>query len=227
MCGIFGIVSKSTVQPKRFRALAEENLARGNLAFGCLTADYANGSWQTTVKRFVEPFRSEMAQLGGVSTALGHIRAPTAGQTDDIAEIHPFHVDNLYLAHNGLLLNDTEFPEWRLNAAVSVDSQVILGGIYANREQGIAAAIKTTVASLEGQQACWLWDGQQAAIYLWRVMSPIYVLSDNDRFIFSSVKVRPEMALLSEGVIYCLPDGCLNLEEVGNFPYHSPYLVRK
>jgi len=226
MCGIFGIVSKTAVQPQQFRSLAEANRVRGNLAFGCLTAESSGGSWQTAVNRFAEPFRPEMVQLGDVPIALGHIRAPTAGQTKETAEIHPFHVDGLYLAHNGLLLNYADFPEWRLNPALSVDSQVILGGIHANREQGITAAIKTTAARLEGQQACWLWNAQNSALYLWRVMSPIYVLSSENQFTFSSIKVDPDMTLLTEGVVYYLPEGRLDLEEAGSFPYHSPYLIK-
>ncbi|MFZ0544385.1 MAG: hypothetical protein WAM60_03040 [Candidatus Promineifilaceae bacterium] len=225
MCGIFGIVSKTAVNPQQFRLMAEANKQRGNLAFGVLTAENGRENSPVTVSRYPDPFRPEMVQFGDVRVALGHIRAPTAGQTRNTAELHPFSADNLYLAHNGLLLNYTAFPQWRLNSAVAVDSQVILGGIYANREQGITAAIEMTVAQLEGQQACWLWSAEEAALYLWRIMSPIYALTNDDQFLFSSIKIAPEMTLLSEGIVYRLENGRTELEEVGKFAFDSPYLI--
>lgn len=225
MCGIFGIVSKSQGQPEPFCRLAELNRQRGNLAFGYLTGREVNGRWDFRVFRHARPFEANLVHIEQAQVALGHIRAPTGGQSQDVAEVHPFETEAAWLAHNGLLLNHTAFPDWRINRTIQVDSQVILGGIqhYLSHGLPITQAIQSAVEQLDGQQACWLWHRPQNLLYLWRVMSPIYIARRADEFIFSSVKNDELHTLLPEGIIYQLEPRALAFTDVRRFAFYSPY----
>src|SRR5215475_13028569 len=99
MCGIFGIITKhGTVDPLSFASLGQANTIRGNRGFGGIVI--ANGSLSTY--RYPQPFDEQKVELEGVQTALGHVRAPTGGQSDRLDEIHPFETSDLLLAHNGI-----------------------------------------------------------------------------------------------------------------------------
>jgi asparagine synthetase B (glutamine-hydrolysing) len=152
-----------------------------------------------------------------------------------VEDVHPFAVEDMYLAHNGLLLNHQQFPMWQLFPGSEVDSQYILGGIQAHQRQGLptVAAICATVSQLEGQQACWLWSQEDRALFLWRVMSPIYYSLTNVSFSFSSSRYQLTCAersvrietLLPEGVIFRLNPFTLTFEQVATFSYYSPYRI--
>ena len=221
MCGIFGILTTPAerVNTAVWAALGQANSQRGNLGFG---AWLGNGQ----AYHYPHPFDPTKIPVETASIALGHIRAPTSGQTGNPAELHPFHQGDLWLAHNGLLLNHRAFPAWHLQPEVNVDSLTILGGIVAHlATHDLPDAICQTVGQLEGQQACWLWDAAQQHLYLWRVMSPIYVQSTPTSFIFSSLKPPnvSDLTLLTEGQLYRLRYPALKLETAGSFPYYSPY----
>jgi len=222
MCGIFGIVTRTEVNPGLFQALGERNTARGNRAFGALTFD---GS-RCAVTRRLGPFDPTQVDVKGAKMVLGHVRAPTDGRADDPQAVHPFETHALWLAHNGLLLNHADFAHWRIESHPNVDSTVLIGGIQRALDEGqpIMAAIQRTVEALDGQQACWLWHKPDQLIYLWRVMAPIYWQKDADRLTFSSVRSGdPGEALLSEGMIYRFDPTALTLNEIGQFRYYNPF----
>ncbi len=214
MCGIFGVIGGTLTDYKR---LGERNTERGNLGFGGL---FMNGERQ--VFRYTEPFNPAKIPDQPAPLMLGHVRAPTAGRSDNLAEVHPFETDDLLLAHNGLLLNHAQFQSWNPNPTVKVDSLVIIGGIQQQLKAGkpIIDAIRETVEVLDGQQACWLWDKRESALYLWRVMSPIYV-GDQRGLCFSSVKDEIASSLLEEGTIYRLQ--ARSFTACSTFKFYNPY----
>jgi len=234
MCGIFGVIAKGSRQPidyAQFRQLGAVNIERGNRAFGGLLIGETE-----QIFRFAHPYAPELIPLEAAQPhiALGHIRAPTGGQSEDVAEVHPFETRDLLLAHNGLLLNHEQFPQWRvIDPALHVDSQVIVGGIQCALDAGesVTQAIKSTVEKLDGQQACWLWHKPTQMIYVWRVMSPIYVSADESLpFItFSSVRdaTQPQ-TLLEEGHIYQLDAGHAQaaFQSMETFRFYNPYRIR-
>ena len=232
MCGIFGIAAKRIVDHHQFCQLGELNKQRGNLAFGYFSGQLAKGlcghTWvQGRAIRYPQPFDPTLVCQEQAQIMLGHVRAPTGGQSTHLGEIHPFETAAGYLAHNGLLLNHQQFPEWDINPSLSVDSQVILGGIQYHCAHGLetSQAIKSTLECLEGQQACWYWHKQELCLYLWRVMAPIYVSIETDVFRFSSIKSCLAETLLTEGVIYKFSLLDFILKEVRGFLFHSPYQV--
>ena len=224
MCGIFGFVSQHPTPVSEFHALAENNTVRGNLGFGgCYLAD-------DTLHAFRQPtpYNAPAVPFSETTLALGHIRAPTGGRGRNLAEIHPFESVDLLLAHNGILLNHADYPEWRIDPTISVDSQVIIGGIqtYLDAGNDLISAIQQTVSQLDGQQACWLLHKATQQLYLWRVMSPIYTNLTNTGFYFSSIKTPNISHRLQEGVIYQFERSTFTLNEVATFSYQTPYRIR-
>lgn len=222
MCGIFGIWSQNNIDHSQFASLGDLNTRRGNLGFGTLI----KGKNDLRVIRYATPFDAAKVQWEWADLVLGHVRAPTGGQSDNLAEIHPLETQDLLLAHNGLLLNHHLFPEWRLDPALNLDSQVIIGGIqyFLDAGRDIVESIQATVEKLEGQQACWLWHKPTQQLYLWRVMSPIYTQQTADQIVFSSVQNGAISNLLDEGMIYHVEPQ--KIAGVGHFSYYSPYTVR-
>jgi glutamine phosphoribosylpyrophosphate amidotransferase len=220
MCGIFGIFSQA-IDPAAFRALGELNTARGNRAFGVLMCD----STACAVVRWVSPFDANVVDMDRASAVLGHVRAPTDGRADDPAAVHPFETQDLYLAHNGLLLNHANFAHWRMPSTAAVDSTVIVGDIQRLLDAGepIVDAIRQTVEPLDGQQACWLWHKPTNTVYLWRVMAPIYWESDKTTLTFSSVRPAADAQFLREGVIYRIDPAARILSECCAFAYYNPF----
>ncbi len=221
MCGVFGIVAADKIDPQQVAFLGELNSARGNSAFGGL----AWGSGGPKVSRQLGPFDISRIDVEDASVFLCHMRAPTNGRESNLRDTHPFESRSFLLAHNGLLLNQWDFPEWILDTASNVDSQIILGGIqrHFDVDQIPARAIVRTVGQLEGQQACWLWSKDRPIVYLWRVMSSLYYSSSPSQVVFSSVQCQLARHLLPEGVVYQAHSREMSLVDVGRFDYYSPY----
>ncbi len=227
MCGVFGIVSAVSVAQADFDRLGELNKARGNLAFGGLVARWENGRFHPAPFHHNTPFDSRLVSLHNARLVLSHIRAPTGGQSNDPTEIHPYETADLWLAHNGLLLNHEQFSQWRILPHSSVDSQVIIGGIQWHLTNGrsLLAAICQTVEQLEGQQACWLWHKPTQQIYLWRVMSPIYLDQTATTLLFSSVRPSADATLMPEGEIWRIDPLNCHIERAATFTFYNPYYI--
>jgi len=223
MCGIFGNISQTAIDPALYAELGHVNTQRGNLAFGGL----AGMPDAIRVFRYPDPFDAARIELDSATLVLSHIRAPTGGQSQAIGEIHPFETQDVLLAHNGLLLNHQAYPQWRIDPSLAVDSQVIAGGVQCYLDDGLTVerAIMRTVEALSGQQACWLWHRPARQIYLWRVMSPLWVGQADNGVVFSSVRHHLTPDLLEEGAIYRLDSRSLEFERVSRFAYYSPYKI--
>lgn len=223
MCGIFGIIRPAGVPEQWVETLGNLNAVRGNLAFGGLIWSPDSGQ----VFRFARAFEPSQIKATCATIVLGHIRAPSGGRSNDLREVHPFETAELLLAHNGILLNHANFPFWRLDADLQVDSHVIVGGIqhYLQVGQSIQTAIVQTVEHLEGQQGCWLWRKSSPGLYLWRVMSSLYYRLEPGCFVFSSVKCELANQLLPEGLVYHIDPGAQALSPLAQFRFYSPYKV--
>lgn len=131
MCGIVGIVGRSSVNQPIYDALTVLQ-HRGQDAAGIVTVDgnafrlrKANG----LVKDVFEA--KHMQRLQG-HTGIGHVRYPTAGSSS-ASEAQPFYVNSPFgisLAHNGNLTNTVELHErllkQRRHVNTTSDSEVLL-----------------------------------------------------------------------------------------------------
>ncbi|MEI6858214.1 MAG: amidophosphoribosyltransferase [Shewanella sp.] len=131
MCGIVGIVGRSSVNQPIYDALTVLQ-HRGQDAAGIVTVDgsafrlrKANG----LVKDVFEV--KHMQRLQG-NTGIGHVRYPTAGSSS-ASEAQPFYVNSPFgisLAHNGNLTNTVELHarllKQRRHVNTTSDSEVLL-----------------------------------------------------------------------------------------------------
>ncbi len=140
MCGIVGIVGRSSVNQPIYDALTVLQ-HRGQDAAGIVTVDgnafrlrKANG----LVKDVFEA--KHMQRLQG-NTGIGHVRYPTAGSSS-ASEAQPFYVNSPFgisLAHNGNLTNTVELHErlvkQRRHVNTTSDSEVLLNLLAAELQE--------------------------------------------------------------------------------------------
>lgn len=221
MCGIFGSIADE-VRQHVINELALACSARGDRGFGA----FIQGEGMQQVARFCEPYNALKITTQGATVALFHSRAPTGTQSSTWRHIHPFESRNFLVAHNGLLFNHDTFAQLNGWKPFEVDSMVIPKllehCILSNPEGGAPAAARYAAGSLEGQQACWAWSKPEQRLYLWRVMSPIFVGYHKDSFNFASVQTYSTPDGLEEGKIYRY-EGDGNLGVVGEFAFTTPY----
>ena len=106
MCGIVGIVAKSTVNQAIYDGLTVLQ-HRGQDAAGIVTCDESNLYLRKDNGLVRDAIKTRhMLNLKG-NMGIGHVRYPTAGCSSS-AEAQPFYVNSPYgitLAHNGNLIN--------------------------------------------------------------------------------------------------------------------------
>ena len=120
MCGIFGIVSSSTLLRDDLNRLIRRAEQRGRDSSGLLF--YQNDHYQvsradyaiTRLVKEVEPYRSRIV--------MGHSRLITNGLTDN----QPVVRDNIAVIHNGIIVNHEEiWPHIQQSPALQIDTEVI------------------------------------------------------------------------------------------------------
>ena len=109
MCGVVGIVGKSSVNQAIYDALTVLQ-HRGQDAAGIMTDDQGHLNVRKSNGLVRDVFQQRhMSRLAG-NVGIGHVRYPTAGSASS-AEAQPFYVNSPYgicLAHNGNLVNTDE-----------------------------------------------------------------------------------------------------------------------
>lgn len=221
MCGLFGITGFNSRDPfhKAFwEALVKANSPRGTQALGVLSI--GSGTMRVTKKLRDEGLYFEP---GDDHTILGHFRQPTGGWSKSKDDVHPFQKGaDRFLAHNGILINHESYPQHKL-LSTSVDSGYILGAISHQLDNGYqpAAAIASTVTMFEGQQACWFYLFGRG-LYLWRVMSPLYVYHREFMSAFSSIPIPGyDFWALEQGQVWRMSE--YGFEHLLDFKFHSIY----
>lgn len=222
MCGIAG----SPNREKAF-ALYEANLVRGRYSAGMLT-DH-NGIPE--VFKSAEPIvESEVPQNRGMY--LFHSCAPT-GRTVEYRPIntHPFRVDGVYVAHNGIISNAAALAsEYDIDysdpAASLVDSYVIPYIITCKRKPDVdwpSEAILLALPELVGTFGLWIYVYDQhrgSKTYVCRSGSTLYL--DKKTCDFSS-SLQPGYTLIPDGKLFELTYG--GAIEVGTFKTKPTYYI--
>jgi len=140
MCGIIGIVGRSTVCQQLYDGLAVLQ-HRGQDAAGMATLQHSHIRLQKGPGLVSEVFDAEnLARLDGCC-GIGHVRYPTAG-CEGPEEAQPFYVNSPYgmaLSHNGNLINtvqlkDELFNDDRRHINTESDSEILLN-VFAHELQ--------------------------------------------------------------------------------------------
>lgn len=150
MCGILGIVAKSSVNQLLYDGL-QVLQHRGQDACGIVTV---NGNTLHMHKgrgmvRDVFRTRNMRGLIGNAGIA--HVRYPTAGSASNLAEAQPFYVNSpfgIVLAHNGNLTNNAQLQEEMFRTDLRhinthSDSECLLN-VLAHEIQGQVKAAKLT-----------------------------------------------------------------------------------
>lgn len=216
MCAIFGYVSDKPIELnlQQLLDIGELNVKRGNQSFGYLgIADKG-----FVIGRHNLQFSNKMnlSFLKSCNIVLFHLLSSTGTEK----RIHPFETDQLVFAHNGLLLDYQQGNEV-FSYLGPTDSQYLLAAIERVKLMTLMDKISYANEHFQGQRACWLWDKKDQALYLWRVMSPLYVEIDEKQIIFSSVKVADSYTNLPEGKVFGIKN--MVLKHLIDFKYYTPY----
>jgi len=140
MCGIIGVVAKSSVNQMLYDGLTVLQ-HRGQDAAGIVTCDNERLYLRKRNGLVRDVFRtSHMIRLPG-NMGIGHVRYPTAGCSSS-AEAQPFYVNSPFgisLAHNGNLTNAAQlkndlFREDRRHINTDSDSEILLN-VFAHELQ--------------------------------------------------------------------------------------------
>jgi len=231
MCGVFGVIANEPVDTQLFQDLAVANRDRGSRGEGWLIR-YEGKTDPETIK--FDPATLETDHLISIldgypkppRVLLGHCLAPTNGDAVSPERMHPFQWRDFAFAHNGILLDYRKWVTWRGNLP-DVDSCYMFGGIQTkiDDKMSIEAAIEYVATTMSGQFACWLYHKPTGVTYLWRNMSPSYVSSEIERFVFSSVQTAVTDLLLPEGTVFKIVPARPRLNKVGTFKVNSIYEV--
>jgi glucosamine--fructose-6-phosphate aminotransferase (isomerizing) len=122
MCGIFGIVGKSTVDGKALQALARHARQRGRDSSGLM---YKDGTCYAVERADYDVLRLLASTDMGTSTVVfGHSRLVTNGFSDN----QPVIRDGVCIFHNGIVVNDeTLWTQLKIQREQQVDSEIIAG----------------------------------------------------------------------------------------------------
>jgi glutamine phosphoribosylpyrophosphate amidotransferase len=218
MCGIFGVYSaNANIDKDVLKEVAVRNSFRGNRGLGIL-----QHSDQVVVNRYASVNENWHEDITDVSdVVLGHTVAPTG--TSHI--VHPIETERFIFAHNGILLNYKEYPQWGW-LDNKLDSAYLLCGIIDSLVDNVADSIVKTAEQFKGQQSCWLYDKNTNELYVWRVMSTLFYGAHNDAIWFSStndIKAFQLKNAFNEGIVYKLKREFERFDEVSAFVYENIY----
>jgi len=226
MCGIAG----SFIRQEAFK-LYEGNLERGRYSAGLLTSTpIINLQIQniTEVIKRQSPFTlddvPERKQL-----YLFHGRAPTSRTTEyDPIDTHPFCVNGVCVAHNGIITNHDKLGEkYEINYSLPnvsmVDSYVIPFMINHNKQHcdNWVDAIIETLNELDGIFALWIHIAETGKTFICRSGSTLY--ADFNTGAFSSSPVFG-FSSVPEGQLYTV-DINAGLYAVKSFKTKHTYFI--
>lgn len=217
MCGIAGSYNRE----QAFK-LYESNLDRGRFSAGLLTAK----QFKPTVIKSAEPFKLEDVPVGQ-DLYLFHSCAPT-GKNDGYTplNVHPFHCDGVYVAHNGIITNANKLAEqydidYSVEDASFVDSYVIpyiLAHNITSQWGEWRNIVLDSLKELRGTFGLWIYS--HGVTYICRCGSTLYVNELDGSF---SSSAQPGYTLIPDGKLYQMAAG--KMHEVGSFEVKPTYFI--
>lgn len=206
--------------------LAPSNLKRGNKAFGYF-------AWREDTRfarRFPRPFDMDAITTLRMKLIVCHSRAPTEGDANNIAEVHPYSTEFGELFMNGMLLNYLDFEERRTHNS-RVDTAYLAGNLsyhlsHAEPQAPVEDAIANAISEFTGQQACVFVDRRWGETFVWRCMSTLFFGGHRQQgySVISSTRVaRVCEEEVPQGVLYSIDRNRCLLVPRAEFAYKSIY----
>lgn len=183
MCGIFGIISSSSINRNEFGILARHAQERGKDSSGLITydglkyqiyrADYAI----TKLVAQVKPYSSKLI--------LGHSRLITNGLSDN----QPVVRDNVCVLHNGIIVNDESvWNSLKKKRELNIDTEVIAAIAAEHVEDGldVAGLPKRVLELCQGVVSCAIALPALGKLCLFSNNGSLYLGSKGGSMIFAS-----------------------------------------
>lgn len=247
MCGICGVrkYGEEPITRDMISQMLLDNEHRGNQATGVAieTTDGEIGvlkddepAWKFVTSRDYKEFMNKM--LPKAMIVLGHTRAATKGDPNDMANNHPLFTGETAVVHNGMLNNDDElFRTTKYKRSGQVDSDILRAILDAEglTKKGAEALKKVNgscaIAAIStkfpgklligrcgsplvfaGTDGLFLWSSEKGTIH--RAMRPTVM-----RFGMPMQPTRPDLAFMTvnNNSLYIMGEPEPDKDEYGNF----------
>jgi len=209
MCGIFGIVSATTIKVKELRLLAHHSEQRGKDSSGLFISNSYGYNLHRANKTITSLLNDLEMSIPGL--IMGHSRLITNGLADN----QPVYRDGVCVIHNGIVVNHdalwSQFDKVRLQ---EIDTEIIAAIAADHLSQGgTVDSIATKVLSLcEGIVACALALPKLGKLCLFSNNGSLYYGIKNgthyfasERFPLSQLDCELVTQLRSDGVVLDIP----------------------
>jgi len=178
MCGIFGAISDSQVNPELVKQLGIKSQCRGTDATGlylCSSKKVMKAS--VTASDFFEKFTLD-EKLAGEKAVIGHTRHATRGDIN-FANNHPLYSDKggLVLVHNGTISTArSKYHQYDYKA--EVDSEIAVAALVEDGLKGLK--------DITGSAALVFSVAGKPEIYAWRKTMPLHIAFSEHTIAFAS-----------------------------------------
>jgi glucosamine--fructose-6-phosphate aminotransferase (isomerizing) len=196
MCGIFGIISQSTIRQDVLNVLVRHAEQRGKDSSGLLT--HRDSQYKITRADYAVSKLARQVDLQGIDLALGHSRLITNGLSDN----QPVVRDDVFVLHNGIVVNhESIWASLQKKRELEIDTEVIAAIAAEHIESGaLLEALPARILALcEGVVACALALPKLGKLCLFSNNGSLYVGSKDGSTIFASESF-PLTQLGCEGV---------------------------
>jgi hypothetical protein len=183
MCGIFGIISSSSIDEGDLSALAKHAQQRGRDSSGLMS--YLNGAYQIDRADYPIMRLLKKKSLKNTNIVLGHSRLITNGLADN----QPVVRDDVIVFHNGIVVNDQSiWGDLKTAQIFNVDTEVIaaiaLDGL--NENTPIQDIPQKILSTCDGVVACAMAVPRLGMLCLFSNNGSLYLGKKNDAWYYSS-----------------------------------------
>ncbi len=185
MCGIFGIITPTKVEESEIKLLANHAKQRGKDSSGLIylqnnkyqirRADFSIDELIPEAKPYDSPF------------VLGHSRLITNGLSDN----QPVVRDDIYVLHNGIIVNDDElWKEINQERKFSIDTEIIIGLALEHLNSGkrLEDLPNYILGKCTGVVSCALMLPKHGKLILFSNNGSLYLGQKNGAYYFASEK---------------------------------------
>jgi len=183
MCGIFGIISSSSIDEGDLSALAKHAQQRGRDSSGLMS--YLNGAYQIDRADYPIMRLLKKKSLKNTNIVLGHSRLITNGLSDN----QPVVREDIIVFHNGIVVNDQSiWGDLKTAQIFNVDTEVIaaiaLDGL--NENTPIQDIPQKILSTCDGVVACAMAVPRLGKLCLFSNNGSLYLGKKNDAWYYSS-----------------------------------------
>lgn len=196
MCGIFGIISRSTIDQDVLRVLVKHAEQRGKDSSGLIT--HKGSQYKINRADYAVSKLARQVDLEGIDVVLGHSRLITNGLSDN----QPVVREDVFVLHNGIVVNhESIWASLQKKRELEIDTEVIAAIAAEHLESGgLLEVLPAKVLALcEGVVACAMALPKLGKLCLFSNNGSLYVGSKDGSTIFASESF-PLTQLGCEGV---------------------------